>query len=150
MVNIFQYLENTKGKLIPFKYKLLYNLPLNESDLIINGFLELYGTKLTWLPDNLTVSSFLDISRSNIKSLPNNLTVNGNLYIEGLQITKLPDNLTVGESLSMSDTNILELPDNLIVNGSLYCYDTPLADNINNNEELLKKYKKQIKGKIRF
>jgi len=130
MYNIFQYLENKKGKPLPLEYKLLNNIPLNESDLYFNGSLNLFDSKITWLPDNLTVHGNLDISFSNITSLPDNLIVNGNLYLYY--------------------TNIKYLPDNLTVNGDLNCKRSALADNIKNDPSLLTKYSKQIKGKIYY
>jgi len=128
MTNIFQYLENKKGKPIPLIYKLLNNIPLNENELIINGDLYLSYTKIT--------------------SLPNNLTVNGCLYLRHSDIISLPNNLTVNRYLSITLTKISELPDDLIVYGDLWCYHTPLANNIKNDISLLIKYKQQIKGNI--
>ena len=51
-----------------------------------NGNLDLSGTSITELPDNLTVGGVLDLS--------------------GTKITALPDNLTVGVGLDLSDTKI--------------------------------------------
>ena len=38
----------------------------------------------------------LDLSYTKITSLPDNLTVDGDLWLDGTPITSLPDNLTVG------------------------------------------------------
>ena len=83
------------------------------------GYLDLEGTNITSLPDNLTVGGSLDLEGTNITSLPDNLTVGGSLDLEGTNITSLPDNLTVGGSLDLRGTNITSLPDNLTVGGSL-------------------------------
>ena len=48
----------------------------------------------------------LDLSGTGITSLPDNLTVGGSLYLSGTGITSLPDNLTVGGSLDLSGTGI--------------------------------------------
>lgn len=40
-----------------------------------NGNLDLRGTDITALPDNLTVGVWLDLSNTNITALPDNLTV---------------------------------------------------------------------------
>jgi len=130
MLNIFQCLENKKGKQIPFEYKIKNNLPLNESDLYVNGDLNLFKSNITYLPDNLKVDGYLDLFQSKIRYLPNNLTINGNL--------------------DMSYTEITSLPDNLIVNGWLYCYNTPLVYNIKKDWLLHEKYLKQFKGKIQY
>ena len=70
----------------------------------------------------------LDLSGTQITSLPDNLTVGGSLYLSGTQITSLPDNLTVGGGLDLSGTQITSLPDNLTVGGSLYLRGTQIKD----------------------
>ena len=71
-----------------------------------SGNLDLRGTSITTLPDNLTVGGFLDLSGTSITTLPDNLTVGGSLDLEGTSITTLPDNLTVGGSLYLNGTGI--------------------------------------------
>jgi len=61
----------------------------------------------------------LDLNGTNITSLPDDLTVDGSLYLEGTNITSLPDNLTVGGSLYLKGTNITSLPSNLTVGGEI-------------------------------
>ena len=70
------------------------------------GSLDLRGTQITALPDNLTVGGSLDLRGTQITALPDNLTVGGWLDLSGTQITALPDNLTVGGSLDLSGTQI--------------------------------------------
>ena len=70
------------------------------------GGLDLSGTQITALPDNLTVGGWLYLSHTQITALPNNLTVGGWLDLRGTQITALPDNLTVGGGLDLSHTKI--------------------------------------------
>ena len=48
----------------------------------------------------------LDLSNTKITALPDNLTVGGGLYLIGTGITALPDNLTVGGGLDLSGTKI--------------------------------------------
>jgi len=71
---------------------------------------------------------WLDLSGTQITSLPDNLTVGGSLYLSGTQITSLPDNLTVGGSLDLRGTQITSLPDNLTVGGSLYLSGTQITN----------------------
>ena len=52
-----------------------------------HGDLNLYGTGITSLPDNLTVGGRLDLYGTGITSLPDNLTVGGWLDLEGTGIT---------------------------------------------------------------
>ena len=56
----------------------------------ITGSLYLQDTKITSLPDNLTVGGSLDLRGTAITSLPDNLTVGGYLYLRGTAITKSP------------------------------------------------------------
>ena len=66
------------------------------------GSLDLRGTGITALPDNLTVGGSLDLEGcTGITALPDNLTVGGSLYLRGTGITALPDNLTVGGYLDL-------------------------------------------------
>ena len=97
-------------------------------NLTVGGNLYLRGTRITALPDNLTVGGWLDLSNTKITALPDNLTVGGNLYLRGTRITELPDNLTVGGWLDLSNTKITALPDNLTVGGNLYLRGTRITE----------------------
>ena len=102
--------------------KLNGKLSLEQAEDIMKnngGWLDLRGTQITSLPDNLTVGGGLDLRGTQITSLPDNLTVGGWLDLRGTQITSLPDNLTVGGWLDLSGTQITSLPDNLTVGGGL-------------------------------
>ncbi|EGT3135887.1 hypothetical protein JDW24_001866, partial [Salmonella enterica subsp. enterica serovar Uganda] len=88
-------------------------------NLTVGGRLDLSGTSITALPDNLTVGGWLDLSGTSITALPDNLTVGGRLDLRGTSITALPDNLTVGGSLDLRGTSITALPENFSCN-SLY------------------------------
>ena len=83
------------------------------------GCLDLSGTSITALPDNLTVKGRLDLSFTPITALPKNLTVKKGLYMGYTRITTLPDNLAVRRSLFLNN-QITALPDNLTVGGSLF------------------------------
>ena len=83
------------------------------------GWLDLSGTSITALPDNLTVGGNLYLRGTSITALPDNLTVGGCLDLSHTSITALPDNLTVGGWLDLSHTSITALPDNLTVGGWL-------------------------------
>lgn len=72
------------------------------------GNLDLSGTPITTLPDNLTVGGSLYLSGTGITTLPDNLTVGGYLDLSGTKITALPDNLTVGGWLDLSGTKITD------------------------------------------
>lgn len=96
-------------------------------NLTVGGWLDLHNTGITSLPDNLTVGGWLDLTGTGIASLPDNLTVGGSLYLSGTGITALPDNLTVGGTLDLHGTAITTLPDNFLVGWSLYLSDAGIA-----------------------
>jgi hypothetical protein len=96
-------------------------------NLTVGGDLDLVGTPITSLPDNLTVGGYLVLVGTPITSLPDNLMVRGDLNLRGTNITSFPDNLTVGESLYLRGTNITSLPDNLTVGGDLDLRNTPIT-----------------------
>ena len=75
-----------------------------------SGYLNLIGTQITVLPDNLSVGGFLDLSGTQITVLPDNLSVGGSLDLRGTAITQLPEGLTVGGSLHLEGTGIINYP----------------------------------------
>ena len=97
--------------------------------------LDLRGTAITSLPDNLVVGGYLSLAYIAITSLPDNLVVDGYLDLSYIAITSLPDNLVVGGFLDLQGTAITSLPDNLVVGGYLNLYETAIADtsNVNRN-----------------
>ena len=110
------------------------------------GNLDLNGTPITSLPDNLTVGGGLYLNGTPITSLPDNLTVGGYLDLRNTKIISLPDNLTVGGGLDLSGTKITSLPDNLTVRGNLYLNDTPISKKY--SKEQIRKMVPGVKGEI--
>ena len=100
---------------------LITSLPDN---LTVGGSLYLNGcTSLKSLPDNLTVGGSLYLGGcTSLESLPENLTVDGNLFLNGCtNLKSLPENLTVGNSIDLIGcTSIKSLPENLTVDGNLF------------------------------
>ena len=84
-----------------------------------NG-LYLENTKITKLPDNLTVHGWLDLTNTKITELPDNLTIHGYLDLDNTNITKLPNNLIFNNSLYLANTKITKLPNNLTVKDNIY------------------------------
>ncbi|MFR1813180.1 hypothetical protein, partial [Dysgonomonas capnocytophagoides] len=54
-----------------------------DGKLYYGGYLDLGGTQITALPDNLTVGGSLNLEGTRITALPDNLTVGGSLYLKG-------------------------------------------------------------------
>ena len=116
-----------------FKEETGYTLEYNDGKFGYGGSLDLGGTQIQSLPDNLTVGGGLYLTGTQIQSLPDNLTVGGGLNLTGTQIQSLPDNLIVGGDLYLTYTQIQSLPDNLTVGGDLYLGGTQiqsLPDNL--------------------
>ena len=67
------------------------------------GYLDLRGTQIQSLPDNLTVGGSLDLEGTQIQSLPDNLTVGGYLDLEGTQIHDKNAELKKVKSLKNGD-----------------------------------------------
>jgi len=137
------------------------------------GDLDLRGTPLTKLPDNLTkvdevlniiesniedlnnleyVGEYLFTSKSKLRSLPPKLTRIG----RGLSLTGCPidniDNLKyVGGNLLINGTKIDELPKGLVVGGWIYYVNTPLSRRFPDQPSLEKHLKERniiVKGGI--
>ncbi|WP_418186763.1 hypothetical protein [Aliarcobacter lanthieri] len=105
-----------------------YELKKDGEKLVYDGSLDLSGTGITSLPDNLSVGGSLYLSNTGITSLPDNLSVSGYLDLSNTGITSLPDNLSVGGSLYLSNTGITSLPDNLSVSGYLDLRNTGITN----------------------
>ena len=105
-----------------------YQLKIKDGKPYYDGYLDLFGSKITKLPDNLVVSGSVDLRYTNITELPENLVVSGCLDLYLTKITKLPDSLVVGGCLDLEGSNIVALSDNLVVGGKLYLYDTLITE----------------------
>ena len=137
------------------------------------GSLDLSGTNITKLPNDLHVTDYLDLSKTKITKLPNDLYVDGylnlrycqyltelpnNLYVGGYfnldgckQITDLPNNLYIGGDLVLfSSQKLIELPENLYVGRDVYIYDALLAEKYTNEEirEIVNSKGGKIEGQI--
>ena len=105
------------------------------------GDLDLESSPITTLPDKLThVGGWFDLRNTKITQLPNNLTVNDSLDLSNTKITQLPDNLTVGGSLYLNNTKITQLPDNLAVDGSLHLHNTPILSKYETDDAIRKAF----------
>jgi hypothetical protein len=67
-------------------------LTRSEGKYMWKGNIDLKGTHITELPDNLHVGGYLDLRRTQITELPDNLHVGSSLYLGRTQITELPNN----------------------------------------------------------
>ena len=98
------------------------------------GDLDLSGTPIEKLPDNLKVGGYLDLMDTPIKKLSDNLQVGSDLFLSNTPIKELPDNLNAGGNLFLVDTPIKEPPDNLKVDGNLFLPGTLLSKKYSEEE----------------
>ena len=103
------------------------NITSLPDNLYVGGYLDLYGIGIAKLPDNLHVDGGLNLANTAITSLPDNLHVGGYLDLRGTRITKLPDNLHVGFRLDLQGTGITSIPGNLHVGGNLHLGGTAIS-----------------------
>ena len=66
-----------KQEIEKFRKETGVNLVVKDGKPFYGGSLDLRGTGITALPDNLTVGGSLDLRGTGITALPNNLTVGG-------------------------------------------------------------------------
>lgn len=96
-------------------------------DLEVEGTLRISDTKVAVLPKGLSVGRHLIMSRANITSLPEGLVIAGDLFLNETPITDLPADISVGGHLGLAGSLIKKLPDGMRVNGSLFLVGTPIT-----------------------
>ena len=111
------------GQITDFKEKTGLTLQVKDGHPYYPGFINLSGSQIESLPDNLEVGMFLDASKSSLRELPSELKVNNNLYPAGTAITTLPANLVVEGDLDLKDTKITEIPETIKVKGDIIMPD---------------------------
>jgi len=141
-INIFKFLEKKESQPIPFKLRLIHELPLTPEDLNVAGDLRIspfgwgfeHDALLASLPAGLKVKKDVDVRETQLTSLPDNFEVGRNLWISNTKITALPDDLKVGGGIDLAKTPIVSLPDNLKV--SWLRIDDTQINSIPNNLEV--------------
>jgi hypothetical protein len=89
------------------------------SDLVVGGILDLSGSKITNLPDNLRICSLVIRESKEIKNLPSGLKLEL-LSIDSTNIQSIPDDISISRRLNATDCESLtKLPSNLNINGQL-------------------------------
>jgi hypothetical protein len=80
-----------EGAKLPALYRILLNLDVPDKTITIPTSLNLSGSDITELPENLIIDGDLDLSNSKIEKLPNTLQVKGVLNISGLGLKPSPN-----------------------------------------------------------
>ncbi len=92
----------------------------------VSGYLNLYGTPIKSLPNLQSVGRFLDLRKTQIKSLGNLQSVGLSLYLYGTQIKSLGNLQSVGGSLNLERTKIKSFGNLQSVGGSLFLSGTKI------------------------
>jgi hypothetical protein len=126
---IFEFLEEKEGHKVPFLWKLFNNIPLRKEELIVDGDLYLFDSKITSLPEGLKVGGYLNLAFcKELTSLPKGLEVGEKLSLMYSKIESLPEGLKVGGYLNLSDCKKLtSLPKGLKVGSFLNITDSALT-----------------------
>ena len=113
MLELFTYIRDNQPNVnIPFSIKIICKFELKDSDLDVNGDVDISRYK-----GNLV--------------LPNNLKISGKLYLYKSNIRYLPKKLYVGRWLDIAGTGIRILPDDLYVDGEIFVDDDLVSYFIN-------------------
>jgi hypothetical protein len=81
-----------EGAKLPLLYRIILNLDMEGKKIPpFAKSINLSGSDVTELPENLTIEGDLDLSNSKMKKLPNTLTVKGVLNISGLGLKPSPN-----------------------------------------------------------
>ncbi|MEG0614114.1 MAG: septation protein SpoVG family protein [Oscillospiraceae bacterium] len=95
--------------------------------LTVGGYLDLRGTGVTQLPEGLKVGGYLDLRGTGVTQLPEGLEVGGDLDLRGTGVTQLPEGLKIGGDLELRGTSITTLPADLTVGGWLDLEETKIT-----------------------
>lgn len=86
-----------------------------QLELVEAARLDAFGTGMLAKDCVFKVSQELDLTGSDIERLPDNLVLKGSLRLFGAALTRLPTGLSVGEELDVKGTDIAAFPDDLSV-----------------------------------
>jgi hypothetical protein len=110
-LSLFKYLEKEKGKPIPLKLKIIHGLPVTPEELDVKGYLILYNSKITSLPQGLKVRKALFLGYNPITSLPKGLKVGEHFNLEHTEISFLPSDLQVERYIWIENTPLAQKSD---------------------------------------
>lgn len=116
LIKLFEFIKNKRKYKIPFRF-LLLNYPehIESDDLYVNGDLDLIDTNIMELPDGLFISGNLILTDCvDFFDLGDNMTVTSHVYLTNTNISYLPKNLKCG-TLVLRGVDIRVLPDDLVV-----------------------------------
>lgn len=94
---------------------------------LINGDIDLSGSEVDSLPDNLLLSGSLILRDCPLTALPTGLNIMDSLDLRNTPITALAPDMSVGLDMMLENTRLTSLPDNLAVDGDLDLEDTLLT-----------------------
>lgn len=103
-------------------------IPASGGHLLVEGDVDLSGSDIATLPDNLTIiGSLIARECARLSALPAGLDIMDSLDLRNTPITSLPADIGVGLDIMLENTGLLSLPANLAVDGALDLEGTPVA-----------------------
>lgn len=103
-------------------------IPFSGGHLLVEGDVDLSGSDIATLPDNLTIiGSLIALECARLSALPAGLNIMNSLDLRNTPITSLPADIGVGLDIMLENTRLLSLPANLAVGGALDLEGTPIA-----------------------
>jgi uncharacterized protein (TIGR02996 family) len=106
-------------------YTRLTSLPDN---LTVCGRLVLAGIRIDLPTDNMCVDCHHPLNHVQIGRSPGRFTVGGDVDLSGTPVTTLPNHLYVGGDLNLAYTPVATLPEDLRVGGHLFLNRTPITE----------------------
>jgi len=139
--NIINFLEKEENK-IPMdkgdlRWMIVFNEPISDEDLHIQGNLDLFGLKVESLPEGLYVGGDLDLENSKITSLPEGLYVGGDLNLKKChELKSLPKGLKVEGDVIITESNLVNYTEYELkkmiqpgyIKGEVLEYEDPIDD----------------------
>jgi hypothetical protein len=95
----------------------------DDLSVYVEGSIDLKGSQVTRLPENMSVEGTLDLRYSDVTQLPEGLSVGGTLDLGYSQVARFPEDLSVGGNLYLYHSQVTQLPKDLRVGRYIYVYE---------------------------
>jgi hypothetical protein len=92
----------------------------DDLSVYVKGYLDLEGSQVTQLPDDLNIIGSLNLMGSQVTQLPEDLSVEYDVWLSDSRIVSLPKGLSIGEDLLLKGSRVTQLPKDLSIGGDIY------------------------------
>ena len=124
-----RYIDIMKRDISSFDTSNSLNLPIQIEYLTFFGFLNRQLIPFNILENEIIVYATIDLDGTLIHKIPNNLHIKGSLKLNNSNVEKLPNKLFIEERLFLQNSRIEEIPNDIFVEKSIYM-DSNLLKNI--------------------